>query len=80
MRFITDLAKQENLVIVATIHQPSTKVFDGFDQVMILSGGRTAYCGEASAALEYVGTNAPLKTIPFGKGPPALEPPRHTWH
>jgi ABC-type multidrug transport system ATPase subunit len=26
MRFITDLAKQQNLIIVATIHQPSTKV------------------------------------------------------
>ena len=45
MREITTLAQEENLCIVATIHQPSSKVYQRFDQIMILSGGREAFCG-----------------------------------
>ena len=50
---IKDLAAAANLIIVATIHQPSSKVYNSFDQVMLLSGGREAYCGTAAKAAEY---------------------------
>ena len=53
MREITSLAAQENLVIVATIHQPSSKVYARFDQVMILSGGREAFCGKVDQTIPY---------------------------
>lgn len=50
---IKDLAASSNLIIVATIHQPSSKVYKNFDQVMLLSGGREAYCGTAIDAADY---------------------------
>ena len=53
MVFVKELAKAENLIVVATIHQPSSKVYAGFDQVMILSGGREAYCGDARETMAY---------------------------
>ena len=53
MVFVKELAKAENLIVVATIHQPSSKVYAGFDQVMILSGGREAYCGDARETMVY---------------------------
>merc|ERR1712185_404339 len=67
MSFITELAAQEDLAIVATIHQPSTKVYDGFDQVMLLSGGREAFCGASRDAIGYfegIGHAMPRHTNP----------------
>ena len=45
MKEIIRVAREERLIILCTIHQPSTKVYDGFDQVMILSQGREAFAG-----------------------------------
>lgn len=67
MEFITDLAAKENLIIVATIHQPSTAVYNRFDEIMILSAGRTAYCGPSKDAVKYfaeVGHAIPQYTNP----------------
>jgi ABC-type multidrug transport system ATPase subunit len=48
MEEITRVAKAENLIVVCTIHQPSTKVYHGFDKVMIMSRGREAFTGKAA--------------------------------
>ena len=53
MELITEVAQSQNIIIVATIHQPSSKVYEAFDQIMILSGGREAYCGQADEAPSY---------------------------
>ena len=53
MLFMKQLAKRDNLIIITTIHQPSTAVFNGFDQVMILSQGREAYVGDATKSVEW---------------------------
>ncbi|KAK5113247.1 hypothetical protein LTR62_003583 [Meristemomyces frigidus] len=45
MLFIKRFAKQHNLVVIASIHQPSTKTFDLFDQVTLLSQGKMCYSG-----------------------------------
>ncbi|CAJ1945545.1 unnamed protein product [Cylindrotheca closterium] len=50
------LAKSENLIVIMTIHQPSTKVYNDFDQVMLMSKGRQAYMGKAASAHEYFET------------------------
>ncbi|KAH8057327.1 ATPase [Aureococcus anophagefferens] len=53
MTFIGELAKQERLIAVCTIHQPSTAIYLAFDGVMLLSEGRVAYRGAAAAAVDY---------------------------
>ncbi|XP_057772605.1 ABC transporter G family member 11-like [Salvia miltiorrhiza] len=46
------LAKDQRTVI-ASIHQPSSEVFELFDKLCLLSRGRTVYFGEASKADEF---------------------------
>ena len=53
MTFIGELAKQERLIAVCTIHQPSTAIYLAFDGVLLLSEGRVAYRGAAAAAVDY---------------------------
>ncbi|CAB9519406.1 Putative white-brown complex homolog protein 30 [Seminavis robusta] len=67
MQEIVRVAKDERLIIVCTIHQPSTKVYNGFDQVMIMSKGREAFAGEAHDAIPYfdrIGAPCPPNTNP----------------
>ena len=45
VKLLGSLAKSCSACILCTIHQPSATVFAGFDQVLCLSEGRTAYCG-----------------------------------
>ena len=53
MQEIVRVAKEEGLIIICTIHQPSTKVYNGFDQLMILSRGRPAFVGNVQDAVPY---------------------------
>jgi hypothetical protein len=68
MQFITEMTRKHNLISLTTIHQPSTAVYNGFDNVLILSKGRMAYCGKAGdAALVYfenIGYPIPGNTNP----------------
>ena len=67
MEEIIRVAKEEHLIIVCTIHQPSTKVYNGFDEVMILSKGREAFAGnvaDASPYFEKIGHALPAATNP----------------
>ena len=53
MRYIRDVAKQHNLIVIASIHQPSTTTFQLFDQLMLLSEGRTCYFGPVIEIQKY---------------------------
>ena len=53
MRFLKELAVAANIAIVCTIHQPSSAVYNGFDRVMLLSGGKVAFLGAAADALPH---------------------------
>ena len=71
MHEIVRVAKDERLIIVCTIHQPSTKVYNGFDQVMIMSKGREAFTGEVEDAIPYfesIGCPCPANTNPAEVG------------
>lgn len=43
---------RDGRTIISSIHQPSSEVFDLFDDLFLLSGGETIYFGEAKKALE----------------------------
>jgi len=67
MKFMKEIAVQAQIAIVCTIHQPSASVFEGFDDTLILSGGRVAYFGPAAelpAHLELVGRPLPPAANP----------------
>lgn len=70
MQEIRRVAKEEKLIIVCTIHQPSTKVYNGFDEVMILSKGREAFTGNVADATPY------FEEIGYPL-PPATNPAEH---
>lgn len=50
---IKKIAKRENMIIICSIHQPSTYTFELFDKVMFLSKGRTVYNGAVSNVVKY---------------------------
>lgn len=67
MKEIVRVAKEENIIIVATIHQPSTKVYNGFDKLMLMSRGREAFSGDVADAIPYfesIGYSCPQATNP----------------
>eukprot|EP00522_Entomoneis_paludosa_P008044 CAMPEP_0172450260 /NCGR_PEP_ID=MMETSP1065-20121228/8680_1 /TAXON_ID=265537 /ORGANISM="Amphiprora paludosa, Strain CCMP125" /LENGTH=636 /DNA_ID=CAMNT_0013202039 /DNA_START=29 /DNA_END=1939 /DNA_ORIENTATION=+ len=53
MQGMIRVAKDEGLVTICTIHQPSSKVYDSFDQTMVMSQGRVAYVGDVKEAVPY---------------------------
>lgn len=53
MQLITGIARKRNVVVATSIHQPSSHIFYSFDQLLLLSGGRTAYYGGAEGALAH---------------------------
>jgi len=68
MTFLKKSAATNGTAILCTIHQPSVKVFEGFDDTLILSSGCTAYFGAASELngyLERIG-----HPVPAGSNPP----------
>jgi len=42
--------------VIATIHQPSSAVFEIFDELLLLANGRMAYMGKAPDVLQYFNT------------------------
>ena len=42
--------------IIASIHQPSSQIFQSFDQLILLADGKTVYQGRPSNALNYFAT------------------------
>lgn len=51
--FVKDIAKKYNIMVIASIHQPSTSTFAMFDKLLLLSQGMTAYSGPVSEVQHY---------------------------
>jgi ABC-type multidrug transport system ATPase subunit len=43
---------RDGRTVIASIHQPSSEVFELFDRLYLLSGGKTVYFGQAAEAYE----------------------------
>ena len=54
MFYLKRLARAEHISILCTIHQPSSSVFNGFDSVLFLAGGKTAYNGAAGGIIGFL--------------------------
>lgn len=52
MRRIVILAQQNEMTVLASIHQPSSEVFELFKSLCLLSLGRTVYLGLSSEATQ----------------------------
>ncbi|KAI9765233.1 MAG: hypothetical protein M1840_007725 [Geoglossum simile] len=64
MSFVRDVTKANNLIVVTSIHQPSTMTFELFDKLLLLSSGKTGYCGEARMVKPYFdGIGFPMPTL-----------------
>ncbi|XP_010937486.4 ABC transporter G family member 1 isoform X3 [Elaeis guineensis] len=57
MNRIIDLARHDGMTIIASIHQPSSEVFELFDNLCLLSSGKTVYFGPASLTNEFFAQN-----------------------
>ncbi|KAF2172801.1 hypothetical protein M409DRAFT_16761 [Zasmidium cellare ATCC 36951] len=67
MSFIRDIAKRNNLIVIASIHQPSTKTLELFSKVTLLSKGKTCFYGGVSEVDQYfrgLGMEIPHLTNP----------------
>ncbi|KAF2650557.1 ATP-binding cassette transporter-like protein [Lophiostoma macrostomum CBS 122681] len=53
INFVRTIAKKHRILVIASIHQPSTTTFDLFDQLLLLSRGRTVYNGPISDVKDY---------------------------
>ncbi|KAB8077240.1 P-loop containing nucleoside triphosphate hydrolase protein [Aspergillus leporis] len=65
--YVKKLAIANNLIIIASIHQPSTTTFQLFDNLLLLSGGKTCYFGPVSHVSSYfedIGYPIPSQTNP----------------
>ncbi|KAJ3461617.1 hypothetical protein MRS44_010170 [Fusarium solani] len=53
VRYLRAVARRNNLVVVCSIHQPSTSTFNLFDKLLLLSGGKTHYFGPVADVATY---------------------------
>ncbi|KAJ6049236.1 uncharacterized protein N7446_007435 [Penicillium canescens] len=67
MSYAKELARANNIIIIASIHQPSTTTFQLFDKLLLLSAGRSCYFGPVLAVESYfndIGHPIPTNTNP----------------
>ncbi|KAH8658047.1 P-loop containing nucleoside triphosphate hydrolase protein [Xylariales sp. PMI_506] len=48
MNYLKHVARRNRLIVIASIHQPSTSTFNLFDKVLLMSTGKTHYFGPVS--------------------------------
>ena len=67
MSYLKGVAKRNNLIVIASIHQPSASTFDLFDKLLLLSSGKPHFFGPVSAVSSHyasLGREMPLHVNP----------------
>jgi ABC-type multidrug transport system ATPase subunit len=65
--FIKKVARENNLIVIMSIHQPSTKAFQLFDKALLLSAGKSYYFGSVigiKASFDSLGCPMPPQMNP----------------
>lgn len=65
--FLREFARRNQILMIASIHQPSTKTFELFDKVCLLSQGKTCFFGTTPRLVSFlssIGLPIPLMTNP----------------
>ncbi|KAJ8148520.1 hypothetical protein LV155_008053 [Aspergillus fumigatus] len=65
--YVKELAVANNLIVIASIHQPSTTTFQLFNKLLLLSKGKSCYFGPVPQISTYfgsIGHPIPLNTNP----------------
>ncbi|KAL2140645.1 hypothetical protein VTI28DRAFT_3541 [Corynascus sepedonium] len=67
IQFLKEVARREKLIVIASIHQPSTSTFNLFDKLLLMSRGKTHYFGPTGAVAAYyasIGHSLPVHVNP----------------
>jgi ABC-type multidrug transport system ATPase subunit len=67
IRYLKDVVKRNRIIVIASIHQPSTSTYTLFDNLFLLSKGKTCFAGPIVQAPEYfegLGHPMPMHTNP----------------
>ncbi|KAH7303759.1 ATP-binding cassette sub-family G member 5 [Stachybotrys elegans] len=67
IRYLKQIGKENNLIIICSIHQPSTKTYQLFDKLALMSLGKMCYFGpldQAAAYFSRIGYSIPPETNP----------------
>ena len=67
MSYISTVAKQHQIIVIASVHQPSSATFALFDKVQLLSEGKTCFYGstkEVSSHFGRIGQPMPIHINP----------------
>ncbi|KAJ2856453.1 hypothetical protein J3B02_001596 [Coemansia erecta] len=67
VELVKDIATQRQMAVLMTIHQPSAKIFNNFDKVILLSQGHLVYFGPTKSAIGYfsqIGYQCPVHENP----------------
>ncbi|KAA8913437.1 hypothetical protein TRICI_003197 [Trichomonascus ciferrii] len=58
---IKEIAREHRMIVIASIHQPSSTTFNLFDRVMFLAKGKTVYTGPTEQVVPYFASiNRPI--------------------
>lgn len=57
MNMLIRLSKERNSTIIATIHQPSSQIFNNFDKLLLMSFGSSVYMGRAQSVIGFLESN-----------------------
>jgi ABC-type multidrug transport system ATPase subunit len=67
VNYLRGVAKQHGIIVIASIHQPSTATFDLFDKLLLLSHGKTHFFGGVGEVEKYyagIGYALPMHVNP----------------
>jgi ABC-type multidrug transport system ATPase subunit len=67
MSYVREVTKTKNIIVMSSIHQPSTSTFELFDKLLLLSKGKVCFSGLVSGVKQYfdsIGHTMPVQTNP----------------